>query len=145
MFFQAGDQYQKIDATLSSKQYELKEGLKVFKHAGLDAVSSEIKDNLHGRGVIEPIHQNKVNAKTRKASLPYLMFLKQKWCRKIKARGCVDGRKQREFITKEEASSRTVSTHALMATCLLNAIEGRHVAPAGIPGASLQANMDEGL
>ena len=71
------------------------------------------------------------------------MFLKRKRCGKIKGRGCADGRKQREFISKEEASSPTVSTHALMATCLIDAIEGRNVATADIPGAFLQATMDE--
>ena len=141
--FQDPGQYHNIEATLSSKQYGLKAGLKVFKSKGLAAVSSEIEDNLHGRGVIEPVPANKVTGMIRKASLPYLMFLKQKRCGKIKARGCADGRKQREFISKEEASSPTVSTHALMATCLIDAIEGRCVATADIPGAFLQADMDE--
>ena len=53
------------------------------------------------------------------------------------------GEKKREFISKEEASSPTVSTHALMATCLIDAIECRDVATADIPGAFLQADMDE--
>ena len=52
--FQDPGQYQNIEATLSSKQYGLKAGLKVFKSKGLATISSEIEDNLHGRGVIEP-------------------------------------------------------------------------------------------
>ena len=143
VFFQAVDQYRNIDATMSSKQYGLKAGLKVFGEAGLAAVASEIRDNLHGRGVIEPVKKERVTSEIRKKSLPYLMFLKRKRCGKIKGRGCADGRKQREFISKEEASSPTVSTHALMATCLIDAIEGRNVATADIPGAFLQATMDE--
>ena len=71
------------------------------------------------------------------------MFLKIKRNGDIKGRGCADGRKQREFISKEEASSPTVSTHPLMATCLIDAIEGRDVATVDIPGAFLQATMDE--
>ena len=35
-------------------------------------------------------------------------------------------------MSKEEASSPTVSTHALMATCLIDDIEGRDVAIADI-------------
>ena len=121
----------------------MKAGLKVFGNEGLKAVTSEIRDNLHGRGVIEPVLIKSVNFNIRKNSLSYLMFLKRKRCGKIKARGCADGRKQREFISKEEASSPTVSTHALMATCLIDAIEGRDVATIDIPGAFLQAEMDE--
>ena len=69
---------------MSSKQYGLKAGLKVFKGGGLQAVSSNINDNLHGRGVIEPEPSLQVTAKIQKASLPYLMFLKQKRCRKTR-------------------------------------------------------------
>ena len=76
-------------------------------------------------------------------SLSYLMFLKRKRSGKIKGRGCADGRKQREHITRAESSSPTLSTPALMATCLLDAIEGRFVATIDIPGAFLQATMDD--
>ena len=118
-------------------------GLKIFGEDGYNGVASEICNNLHGRGVIDPVRCNKVTHDIRKASLPYLMFLKRKRCGKIKGRGCADGRKQREFISREEASSPTVLTHALMATCLIDAIEGRGVATADIPGAFLQATMDD--
>ena len=40
-------------------------------------------------------------------------------------------------------TSPTVATHALMATCLIDAIEGRYVATDDIPRALLQADMDE--
>ena len=89
------------------------------------------------------MQHNKVTHDIRKESLPYLMFLKRKRCGKIKGRECADGRKQREFISQEEASSPTVSAHALMATCIIDAIEGRNVATADIPGAFFQAMMDD--
>ena len=143
VYFQAVDQYEHIDATMSSKQYGMNAGLKVFGQAGYDAITSEIKDNLHGRGVIDPVKSALVGRKIRMEALSYLMFLKRKRCGRIKGRGCADGRKQREFISKEEASSPTVSTHALMATCLIDATEGRDVATVDIPGAFLQADMDE--
>ena len=57
VFFQAVSQYQKIQATTSTKQYGMNAGLKVFGDEGLDTVSSEIRDNLHGRGVVEPVRQ----------------------------------------------------------------------------------------
>jgi hypothetical protein len=78
-----------------------------------------------------------------KMSLGYLMFLKRKRCGKIKARGCADGRPQREYITKDQSSSPTVPNNALFATCLVDAIEKRAVAICNIPGAFLQANWPE--
>jgi hypothetical protein len=41
----------------------------------------------------------------------------------IKGRGCADGRKQRAFIEKEQASSPTVSLEALLLTCVIDALE----------------------
>eukprot|EP00536_Pseudo-nitzschia_multiseries_P009720 jgi/Psemu1/24061/gm1.24061_g len=67
-------------------------------------------------------------------SLQYLVFLKHKRCGKVKARGCADGRSQRAFISKEEASSSTVSLYALMLLYLIDTIEERDVATANIPG-----------
>ena len=75
-----------------------------------------------------------------KMSLDYLMFLKRKRFGKIKARGCADGRPQREYITKLESSSPCVKTHALFLSCLVDAFEGRKVVIADKPGAFLSAD-----
>ena len=64
------------------------------------------------------------------------MFLKRKRTGKVKARGCADGRPQREYIGKEESSSPTVSIYALMYP--INSIKNRHVVTCNIPGAFLQ-------
>ena len=50
-FFQAVTQYQNIDATMSTKQYGMKAGLKMFGDAGRNAVASEIRHNLHDRSL----------------------------------------------------------------------------------------------
>ena len=44
----------------------MKAGLKVFGDAGLDAVASEIRDNLHDRGVIESVKRELVTHSIRK-------------------------------------------------------------------------------
>ena len=68
------------------------------------------------------------------------MFLKRKRFRKIKARGCADGRPQREYITKLESSSPCMKTYALFISCLVDAFERRKVVIADIPGAFLSAD-----
>jgi hypothetical protein len=70
------------------------------------------------------------------------MSLKEKRCGKIKGRGCADGRKQRDFLTKEETSSPTVAIELVMLSCTIDAHEGRDVATADIPGAFLQTDME---
>jgi hypothetical protein len=71
------------------------------------------------------------------------MFLKRKRCGKIKGRGCADGRPQRAYIPREDTTSPTVSTQAMFITCLIDAYEGRDVATVDIPGAFMQADMDD--
>eukprot|EP00980_Cylindrotheca_fusiformis_P019025 scaffold6394_cov98-Cylindrotheca_fusiformis.AAC.1 len=71
------------------------------------------------------------------------MFLKEKRSGKIKGRGCADGRKQRIYKTKEETSSPTISVEALFLSCLIDAIERRHVMVVDIPGAFMHADIDE--
>ena len=62
----------------------------------------------------------------------------------IKGRGCADGRKQRDWLSKEDTSSPTVSTEYIMLSCIIYAMEGRQVATADIPGASLQDEYNKG-
>ncbi len=88
-----------------------------------------------------PINKYDLTATERKGALRYLMFLKEKRCGTIKGRGCADGRPQRDYMTKQETSSPTVATEALMLTCVVDAIEGRDVATCDIPGAFMQSDM----
>jgi hypothetical protein len=91
-------------------------------------------------GAVTMLKPSEVNENIRYEALNYLMFLKRKRCGKVKARGCANGRPQREYITKDKSSSPTVSIYALMTSYLMDAIEGRKVATCDIPGAFLQAD-----
>ena len=44
---------------------------------------------------------------------------------------------------KEEAASPTVSTEAVFLTAIIDALEGRDTAIVNLPGAFMQANMDD--
>ena len=87
---------------------------------------------------IEVLHVAELDDTIKKKALNYLMFLKHKRYGKIKARGCANRRPQKEYISKDESSSPTVSNYALMFTCLLSAIKRQHVVTCNIPGAFLQ-------
>ena len=71
------------------------------------------------------------------------MFITKKRCGRVKARGCADGRKQRDMYSKEEAASPTVSTEAILLTSVIDAKEGQDVATTDIPVAYLNADMDD--
>jgi hypothetical protein len=110
---------------------------------GNEATVKELDDNLLGMGAVKMLKPSEINKNMRYEALNYLMFLKRKRCGKIKAQGCADGRPQREYISKDESSSPTVSIYALMTSCLMDVIEGRKVATCDIPGAFLQADWPE--
>ena len=61
----------------------------------------------------------------------------------MKGRGCADGRPQRDYITKEESSSPTVSLSVLMGSCVMDALDDRKVITADISGAFLQGDWPQ--
>jgi hypothetical protein len=71
------------------------------------------------------------------------MFLKEKQCGWIKAKGCTDGRKQQLHKSKEETNSLTVSSEALFLILAINPQKKHKVMTIDIPGAFVHANIDE--
>ena len=123
-------------------QYGMKRGLKIFGERGSAAVSKEMKQ-LHDRKVMKPVKKNMLTDQERKRALNYLMFLKEKRDGTIKGRGCADGRSQRIYKSKAETSSPTCKTESIFITAVIDAMEGRDVATVDIPGAFMQADIDE--
>ena len=97
----------------STQQYGFQKGMKIFKDEGYKATVKELGKNLIGKNVIDMLPAKSVTHDMMKMSLSYLMFLKRKRSLEIKARGCANGRPQREYITKIESSSPCVKTHGL--------------------------------
>ena len=74
-----------------------------------------------------------------------MSLLKEKRNGDLKGRTCADGSVQRPYVTKEDSSSHTVSTEALMTTFVIDAYERRVTATADVTGAYLNAKMDQFL
>ena len=127
-----------------TEQMSAKRGLKHFGTAGADAIMKELKQIIY-RKVMEGRKSGELTHAQKKAALKYLMFLKQKCCRKIKGRGCANGRKQQLYKNKEDTTSPTITTEALFLTCLVNTIENRYVATCDMPGAFMHSDIDEQL
>ena len=118
-------------------QYNMRRGIQLFRQRGIDAVRKELKQ-LNDRLVAKPVSPESLTKEQRARALAYLMFLKEKRCGTIKGRGCADGRKQRDWMSREDTASPTVSTAALILSCLIDAYKRRDVATTDIPGAFLQ-------
>ena len=128
--------------TWATAQVMMDKGLKMFGSDGLASVKSEMKQ-LHDRKVMRPRFKKELTSQQRAEALSYLMFLKRKRCGKIKACGCADGRKQRGKIPPEDTTSPTMSTEAVFLTAMIDALEDHDVAVIDIPGAFMQADMDD--
>ena len=68
-----------------------------------------------------------MTSEEKKNAVQSLMFLTEKQCGKIKARKCADGRKQREYINKQDAASPTISLDTILITGAIEAHENMDV------------------
>ncbi len=66
------------------------------------------------------------------------LFLKEKKDGTLKARAVLGGNVQRDYITKDEASSPTAYTEVVILTAIADAKEKRHVATVDLPNAFCQ-------
>jgi Reverse transcriptase (RNA-dependent DNA polymerase) len=132
------------DEPLATPQMSMKKGLTVFGKDGIKAVKKEMSQ-LHDRKVMEPKHAAELtHNQKQEAQLAYLMFLNKRKSRgKVKGRGCTDDRKQRAYTACEDAASPTVATESVFLTTVIDALEERDVAMIDVPGAFMQADMDE--
>jgi hypothetical protein len=126
----------------TTEQMSWKKGLKMFGDKGEEAIQKELQQ-IHDMEGFQPKHWYELSKEERAGALKYLMYLKEKRDGRIKGRGCADGRKQRAYIPKAEASSPTATLMAIMLTCMIDAYEKRDVATVDIPGAFLQAKVPE--
>ena len=126
----------------STAQVPMKTRLHLFRDAGDQAVKSEM-GQLHKCVVMKPKHSKDLMTEQWREALAYLMFLKQKRCGMIKARGCADGCKQREKIMKQESASPTVATKSVFLTAVVDAHEGGTVKIVDVRGAFMHADQDD--
>ncbi len=122
-----------------AQTFSLNKGLKKFGDKGKEATFQEV-EQLHKRNCWRPIHPNDLTPEQRKKALESLIFLTEKRDARIKARACANGSKQRLWMSKEDASSPTVSQEAVMLTAAIEAHENREVAIVDIPNAFIQTD-----
>ena len=126
------------------EQMSAKKGLRRFSQKGADALMKELQQHIDWR-VMHPRNATALSQSEKYSALKDLMFLKEKRCGKVKGRGYANGRKQRLYKSKEETSSPTVRVESLFLSSMIDAKEDCKVITCDIPGAFMQANIDEQL
>jgi hypothetical protein len=123
-------------------QLSLKSGLKQWGNKAYVAVTSEMKQ-LHFRNTFKPKHWSELSKTQHQTVLELHMFLKEKRDGSLKGRTVAGGNKQRDYISKEDASSPTIATEAVLLSCIINAEEGRDVTVIDIPNAFIQTQVED--
>jgi hypothetical protein len=77
----------------------------------------------------------------RKRAMESLIFLNEKRDETVKARFCANGSTQRAYIPREEASSPTAASEAIIITGVIDAKQKRDVMTADIPNAFVQTDI----
>ena len=113
------------------------QGIKTYGEAAVSALVKEFAQ-LDDLNVFQCIPKQSLSKEQKKDALPLINLIKEKRCGKIKGRTVADGRKQRAYFNKEDITSPTVSTDALLMSLVIDAMENRFVATADVPGAYLQ-------
>ncbi len=121
--------------------YSLNKGLQKFGEPGRKAAHKEMKQ-LHDRVVFKPIHIKDMTALEKKRAMESLIFLNEKRDGEtVKARMCANGSTQRAYISREQASSPTVSSEAIITTGVIDAKQRRDVMTLDIPNAFVQTKI----
>jgi hypothetical protein len=123
-------------------QLSMKAAIKKWGEQAKVAISKEMKQ-LHWRNSYKPRHWHILTKKQKEQILESHIFIEEKRNGTIKARKVIGGNKQRDYITKEDVSSPTVTAEAVMLTCVIDAQEERDVAAVDIPNAFVQTVMSE--
>ena len=115
-------------------QYNLKASLKHFVKKGIAAAKGDLSQ-LHVMDTWVPEDPTMLSKAEKVKYLSSLMFLKENSSGKVKGKACVNGAPQRAYISKEDASSPTVSNESVFITSVIAANEKRFVHCYDVSGA----------
>ena len=98
---------------------------------------------LHWRDTFVPKLWNDLSAEQKGKILDFHMFVGRKRFGETKARLVGGGDKQQDYLTKEDSSSPTASTEAILLTSIVDAAEKRDVASSAYQISSYRRELRE--
>jgi hypothetical protein len=119
-----------------------KAALKKWAKEAAESIGKEM-NQLHWQNSFKPMHWKSLTAKQRKKVLESHIFIERQCDGILKAQQVAGGNKQQGYITKEDASSPTVSLEAVLLTCVVDANKNRDVAIMDIPNAFVQTFVED--
>jgi hypothetical protein len=123
-------------------QLSMKAAIKKWGLEAEYAITKEMKQ-FHWCDSYKPKHWHGLTNKQKEQILESHIFVEQKRDGLIKAQKVIGGNKQRNYITKEDVSSPTVTAKAVMLTCVIGVQEDRDIAVVDIPHTFVQTFVYE--
>jgi hypothetical protein len=121
------------NGNMSIKQSTAKLGYEAM----MESCKAEMKQ-IHMRNTFKPKHRHELTKSQVSKMVESFLFLKEKRDGKLKARTVLGGNVQQDYISKDEASSPTAFTEAVIITAIIDAKEKRDVATVDVPNAFCQ-------
>ena len=125
-----------------AQRYSYKKGVKALGEAAKIGAYNEA-DQMHKRNAFEPIHVKDMSEQEKRKAQIGLMLIEQKEGKPAKGRLVYNGKPTREWLSREDTSSPTVSQEGLHLTIAIDAKEGRDIMSADIPNAFIQTRMEK--
>jgi hypothetical protein len=125
LMLQISDKVAKSGASFA-QQYMLKRGLQKWGDKAGEAAQKEL-DQLHRRNCFTPIDMKSLTPTEKKRAQDALMFVTEKRDGTIKGRMVYNGKPTRDWLSKEDSSSPTVSLESIFITAALDAKENRDI------------------
>ena len=95
--------------------------------------------------MVIPTCPDKLSSREKSEALEAVNLIKMKRDGNIKGRTCANGAKQRRYVKEgDDYSSSTAALESIIATLIVDAMEGKAVSIADIPGAYLHAKLPPG-
>ncbi len=123
------------------QSYNFKKGIEVFGAAGEASALKEMKQ-LHEREAGYPVELRDLTDEEARRALEVVDIMLQKRDSTVKARACINGSKQRNWMNKDEVSSPTPVPESIIVTGLIDAKERRYTACADVPNAFIQSVLE---
>ena len=125
-----------------NQQMSLKMGIKKYGNGAIEAQKKELRQ-MHMRDSFIPMHKSSLTAEERRRLCEAVNLIKLKSSGELKGCTCANGSYQRNYISKEEAASPTVSMEAVIITVVMEAKERRYVITCDIPNAFIQTKVED--
>jgi hypothetical protein len=124
------------------QQLPVKSALREWGDNARAAGEKEV-NQLHWKETFVPWQMLELTAEQQTKIIQSHMFIGQKQTGETKVRMVAGGNMQRGHVTKEEPSSPTVSTKAVLLTLIVDARKGRDIAVIDILNAFIQTQVDD--